>query len=337
MPPPQQRLETGDLPGPKVDQRLIEQLEFVGTQRLMKVEFQDTTRLHPRVHLGMEQTKDATPIGLGPIQGQVGTFQQLIGFQSVLRCERYAYTDANDNLMFGDLEWLREHLDNALGEPDCVERRLNRGLQDGEFVTAQPGNRVSLPQAIRQAFGDGLQQSVADVMPERVVHRLELIEIEKVERQQPTPARISQGLFQLLVEQHPIGQVGQCVMMGEMLDFAREPAPFDHVLLEDFHRIGHGPDFITPLPVWDLDFDGTPCERRHRSREANGRPRDRSRDQQGCRNGDADADRHEQREGHAHPCQAVEQVGGGLALRCACARADASVSTRRSCAKVSSA
>ena len=100
MPPTQQRLETGDLPGPNVDQRLIEQLELVGTQRLMKVEFQDTTRLHPRVHLGVEQTKDTAPIRLGPIQGQVGTFQQLIGFQSVLRCECYAYTDADDNLMF---------------------------------------------------------------------------------------------------------------------------------------------------------------------------------------------------------------------------------------------
>ena len=148
MPPTQQRLETGDPLGPKFDQRLIEQLELVALQRLMKLEFQDTTRLHPRVHLGMKQTKDTAPIRFGPIQGQVGAFQQLIGFQSVLRCECYADTDADDYLMFGNLEWLREHLDNALGEPDCIEWRLNRGLQDGEFVTAQPRNRVGLPQAI---------------------------------------------------------------------------------------------------------------------------------------------------------------------------------------------
>ena len=148
MPPAQQRFETGDPLGPKVDQRLIEQLELAGTQRLMEVEFHDTARLHPRIHFGMKQSKDTAPIGLRPIQGQVGTFQQLIGFQSVLRCERYADAGANDDLMLGDLEWLREHLDHALGEPDCVEWRLDRGLQDGEFVAAKPGNRVSLPQAI---------------------------------------------------------------------------------------------------------------------------------------------------------------------------------------------
>lgn len=147
MPPTQQCLEAGDLPGPNVDQRLIEHLELLALKRLMKVEFQDTTRLHPRVHLGVEQTKYTAPIRLGPIQGQVGTFQQLIGFQSILRCECYAYTDAYDNLMLANLEWLREHLDNALGEPDCIEWRLDRGLQDGEFVTAQPGDRVGLPQA----------------------------------------------------------------------------------------------------------------------------------------------------------------------------------------------
>jgi hypothetical protein len=52
-----------------------------------------------------------------------------------------------------------------------------------------------------------------------------------------------------------------------------------------------------------------------------------ARDQSGGRDGDADAGRHEQEEGQPHPRQAVEKVGGGH-LRCACARADASVSTR---------
>ena len=153
-------------------------------------------------------------------------------------------------------------------------------------------------------------------MSERVIHCLELIKVEKVEREQPTPAGVSEGLFQLLAEQRAIGQVGQCVMMGKMFDRAGEPASVDHILLEDFDRIGHGSNFVTPLPVRDLDFDGTPCERRHGSREANGRPRDRSRDQQGSRNGNGDAHRHEHQEGYAHPRQAAEKVGGGLVPLC---------------------
>ena len=81
VPPPQQRFEAGDRPVAEVDQRLIEQLELPGTQRLMEIEFQDATRLHLRIHFGMEQPIDAAPVRLGPIQGQVGTLQQLIGFQ----------------------------------------------------------------------------------------------------------------------------------------------------------------------------------------------------------------------------------------------------------------
>ena len=119
--------------------------------------------------------------------------------------------------MSGDLERRFDTVSiSRSARRDGLDRRLDRGLHDGEFVTAEPRNRVGLPQAIEQAFGDGLQQAVADGMPERVVHRLELIEIETMERQQLTPARICEGLFELLVEQHAIGQVGQCIMMGEM-------------------------------------------------------------------------------------------------------------------------
>ena len=62
MAPAQQRLEAGDHPGPQIDQRLIEQFELAGAQRLTEVEFQQAARLHLRVHLGLEQPIDAAAI-----------------------------------------------------------------------------------------------------------------------------------------------------------------------------------------------------------------------------------------------------------------------------------
>ena len=52
-------------------------------------------------------------------------------------------------------------------------------------------------------------------MSQRVVDGLEPIEIEAVQRQSTTATHMRQGLHRL-VEQHAIGQIGQCIMMRLM-------------------------------------------------------------------------------------------------------------------------
>ena len=56
--------------------------------------------------------------------------------------------------------------------------------QHDEFVAAEPVERVPAPQTGVDSLNEGLEQLVAHMMPQRVIHELELVEIE----QQQMPA-----------------------------------------------------------------------------------------------------------------------------------------------------
>ena len=59
-----------------------------------------------------------------------------------------------------------------------VERLLDAGLDDGEFVAADARDGVGVAHAMAQPLGHHLEQLVADRMAERVVDALEAVEIE---------------------------------------------------------------------------------------------------------------------------------------------------------------
>ena len=62
--------------------------------------------------------------------------------------------------------------------------------QPGEFVAADTGHRVTLAQAGKQAIGHHLQDAIADIMTKGVVDALEIVEIEKHNRQVAMTARL---------------------------------------------------------------------------------------------------------------------------------------------------
>ena len=54
--------------------------------------------------------------------------------------------------------------------------------QDGELVAAEARHGVGGPGALHEALGRGLQQAVAGVVPERVVHVLEVVQVQEHHR-----------------------------------------------------------------------------------------------------------------------------------------------------------
>ena len=52
------------------------------------------------------------------------------------------------------------------------------GLDDGEFVAAEPGDEIGLADAAAQPAGDAFQQFVADRVAERVVDALEFVDVD---------------------------------------------------------------------------------------------------------------------------------------------------------------
>ena len=85
---------------------------------------------------------------------------------------------------------------------------------DHEFVTPQPAQGVPFPDAGQDPPGGLDQQFVAGMMAEGVVHRLEVIQIQKQDGQPGILAPgLLDGMFRPQVQQHAVGQAGQGVMM----------------------------------------------------------------------------------------------------------------------------
>ena len=88
--------------------------------------------------------------------------------------------------------------------------------QHAELVAADARDEVVAAHAGAQARGDHLQQRVADVVAERVVHLLEVVEVEEQQRRGLLVApRVRHRLARALGEHRAVGQPGERVVVRE--------------------------------------------------------------------------------------------------------------------------
>ena len=142
-----------------------------------------------------------------------------------------------------------------VNEPSGFRPVLDSGLNDGEFVAAEPGRHIGFFKATAQAIGDALEQFIADRMAERVVDALEFVDIDIEHRQLLARPYRLERLFQPLAEQDPVRQFGQPVVMRQMRDLLIGAPALGDVL------DGRDPPAALQRPVDDLD---RPAARRFR-------------------------------------------------------------------------
>ena len=244
-----------------VADRLVIDFELPALQRRAQVEFQDPPRLRARVHPGLEEAVGAAAVLLGAVQRKIGLLQQFVGVLAVFGRQRNADTDADDELMTGDLVGRGDLLDHVAGEHgDGGRLAIAAELHDREFVAAQPRDRVVFGDALAETPGDLFQQRVADRMAKRIVDVLEVIEVETEHRKLIAAPDEPQGLFELFAEQRPVRQIGQRVMARHVRNLFLGRLPFGdvfeggnpsaalHGLIDHAertsaatHRLGHGP------------------------------------------------------------------------------------------------
>ncbi len=105
----------------------------------------------------------------------------------------------------------RQQIGDVIDSPD-------RGLDDGEFVSTQSCDEVGTSDATAEAHGDGFQQLIADQVPERIVDAFEFVDVDVEHRQLLARNNASQLALQLLVEQRPVRQVGQRIVVRKVRD-----------------------------------------------------------------------------------------------------------------------
>ena len=103
-------------------------------------------------------------------------------------------------------------------------------MNDCKFVAAQPRNEIRLSETTAEASGHGFQQLIADRMAECVVYALEMIKIEVQQRQVLALMNPLERLVELLAEQHPIGQVGERIVVRQVRDAVIRTLPLRYVL-----------------------------------------------------------------------------------------------------------
>ena len=124
-------------------------------------------------------------------------------------------------------------LTDASDQPSSQGTRLlgmlESRLKNNEFVPAEARHRVRLAHATLQTLGDGLQQRIPNMMTERVVHGLEVVEIEPENRDGFAPPNPCERLFHLRSQAHAVRQTGQRVMLRHMGYERLRPQTFGHV------------------------------------------------------------------------------------------------------------
>ncbi|MHC2438586.1 hypothetical protein ACVMB0_005961 [Bradyrhizobium sp. USDA 4451] len=229
MAPAQQRLAAGHFVAAQVDQRLVMQFEAALGQRGPQIGLKRTAQIGLLLHRRIEEAIGPAAGGLGRVHRKVGAFQQAEQVGAVARGDRDADTGIARQPMAEAVERRAQRLIDARHEVADVVVRGDVVLDDRELVAAEPRDEVVRSDRLPQLLGHAAQEFVADRMAERVVDPLELVDIDIVDREFAHPG-LPQQLFRVALEQRPVRQIGQRIVMREIFDPRLRTPPIGDVL-----------------------------------------------------------------------------------------------------------
>ena len=117
----------------------------------------------------------------------------------------------------------REREADPVGEAQNVgQPRV--GQHEGELVAAEPVDALALPGDAFEPAGDLHQHSVSGLVPEGVVDRLEVVEVEQEDGSASfmVGGALGQGMVGALGEEHAVAEPGERVVQGLVGEVVRE-------------------------------------------------------------------------------------------------------------------
>ena len=242
--PARQRLEGRDLARSQVVQRLVFHRQRALGQRTAEVGLQPHPLRHLQVQAGVEQRVAGLAGQLGLVHRGVGVAQHVGGRGVTHAAEGDADAGAGDDFVVANVERPAQRLEQALGQADRLAVAVQVFGQHGELVATQPRHHVLGPQMLLDAPRHLDQKVVAHRMAQAVVDELEAVKVQK-DQAELAPLRqlaARELLRQTVVKAAPIGQAGQAVVEGDVLQFGLGLPPRADILhLQDqAGRVGPG-------------------------------------------------------------------------------------------------
>ena len=217
MVPARQRLDADDLFAARIHDRLIGCGEPIVLDGVEQVAFEELAVGQVGVHGRVVDAGAVAALVLGAVERHVGVAQNVGGVAGAAVDRRNADRGADDDVVAAD------HVGRADGGDDAAGDRLERigiGLamgDDGEFVAAEARHQILAAHDAAQPLGDVEDELVADVMAERVVDVLEVIEIDVEHRgSRAAGAHVVDHGFEPLAEIDAVGQAAYRIVQSEM-------------------------------------------------------------------------------------------------------------------------
>ncbi len=112
------------------------------------------------------------------VHREVGVAEKLVdvGF---LAAQRNADACGERNLAPGNPHGFADGLDDVFGNPGGIHFAVDVFDQHREFVATQPGDRVTGSQVVSQAARERREHFIARPVTERVVDRLEVVDVDE--------------------------------------------------------------------------------------------------------------------------------------------------------------
>ena len=227
--PAHQRLDPGQRAGADGDLRLVEQQQLVAVDGPAKARTEDhPVRRRTGAHLGDE--RDAVAAGfLAAIHRDVRVLEQGRRVLAVVGKHRDPDARAEPALLPVHHERLGQRFQEAKAELVDVDLVGDVLGEHDEFVAAEPGDRVGVPNRLAEPPRHHFQDFIAGVVSEGVVDVLEPVEVDEQQGEGTiVAARDRDRMIQ------PLEELGSIVETRQRIE-AREPADFrlDQLLLRD--------------------------------------------------------------------------------------------------------
>jgi hypothetical protein len=207
MDPSRQRLHADQPVAAAIDDRLIDDMQLTVFDRVAERAFEQFTAGEVGVHRRVVDAGAVAALVLGAIERHIGVAQNIAGVLDAAVDDGNADRSADIDAVPADDEWRADRRENAFGY--CLQRIIVRGAghDDGEFVTAEAGNEIVVAHGLTQAPRDVENELVADMVAERIVDVLEMIEID-IEHggSRSAIAHFGNGAFQPLRKVNPVRQ-----------------------------------------------------------------------------------------------------------------------------------
>ncbi len=262
--PANQRLGTDHRSGRHLDDRLVEQEQLVGRDRFGESRLHLVAGGQLPAQFGVEH-RDLVSAGvMSCVDGRLGVGDDVGGIEGVVDVD-HDQTDRRgdrDRLVLVDLDRGNHRLTKFFGDGERLRLVASSRAHDQELVRADATHRVPHAENRSEPLGGLGEDGVTDHRPATIVDRLESIEIDEDDRQNPVrlvdsgvqarPFRQIDQLGETVRHQIPVRQTGQRIVQGTQGEVGFAAAPVHRNRRQSSHRreqlplagIRFGPDVV---------------------------------------------------------------------------------------------